>query len=97
MTKHWPTGEMLVTVDGNRQVRSDGRTVWVETFVGTVARFCPMSQEYMPVPNGRVTTIAHESEPSLNNWERFVQEVKNRFGITIETQHLPAYLKGLNT
>jgi hypothetical protein len=37
---------------GNYEVLSDGRTVWVNGPAGLVARFCPVSREYVKPSNG---------------------------------------------
>jgi len=81
------------------EISSDGRTVWVNLGV-CVARFCPVSREYVAVANDD-STVKHpeactrhpESGPTLNDWVAFVNEVSDRWGILIGQEHTPLYIQ----
>lgn len=85
--------------DGKTDVSSDGRTVWVNR--GTcIARFCPLSHEYVSVTvedssDGTAypeMTIRNDSGSIKSHWEYFVRTVKGRWGIEITPEHTPLYV-----
>ena len=85
--------------DGVSDVSSDGRTVWINRGV-CLARFCPVSHEYAAVSSDESsdgveypgTMVQNDGGPFKKHWDRFVLEVKNRWGIEISPEHSPLYV-----
>lgn len=86
-------------VGEGREVASDGRTVWVNVQGACVARFCPLSREYLREVKGeeRTQTVRHEwdrhPEYIPTDWDCFVEEVEHRFSIKIGPEHRPLYVR----
>jgi len=73
------------------EVRSDGRTVWVNGAEGCVARFCPVSHEVWV--NGTVYVRNHPGhKPDFSHWKSFKQRVFDNYGVAVDNRHIPAYL-----
>jgi hypothetical protein len=97
-----PRGKMIRTNEGGRyEVSSNGSTVWVNE-VSLVARFCPISREYVAVGANNSSTgleyvegaVMHpEDGPSPDDWIDFVNGVKDRWGIVIGQKHTPIYIQ----
>lgn len=80
-------------VDAMTEVASDGRTVWVNLDNQCVARFCPVSHEYMQSITD-VETRRHETAgPSVDDWESFKHGVDHRFHVTVTDVHQPKKLR----
>lgn len=84
--------------DGESDVSSDGRTVWINRGV-CLARFCPVSHEYSAVPAESADgveypekVVQNDGGPFRGHWDLFVLEVKNRWGIEISPEHCPLYV-----
>lgn len=86
--------------DGITDISSDGRTVLVNRWM-CLARFCPISHEYVAVSSNESFDGAEYSEitvphprqgPFLPQWEDFLLGVKNRWGIEIGPEHKPLYI-----
>ena len=75
-------------------VSSDGRTVWVNTGVGCVARFCPSSREYYSGKDYSAQAMKHSQVVTAQDWTSFVEGVQQRFGIHVGPQYKPSYVVG---
>lgn len=85
--------KLLTTTHGEIEVSSDGRTVWVNLVV-CLARFCPTSREYAQVDQKEAKCVGHgDRTPTPQDWDDFVREIEARWGITVEAEHTPLYIK----
>lgn len=87
--------DMQVTMIGDTEIRTDGRTVWVNGPAGCLARFGGAGYEI-----GSAAPYFEGSpwnEPGLQwpeRWALFVARVKARYGIAVPDSHKPKFLKG---
>ena len=84
---------MRTTVVDQTEVTSDGRTVWVNDRQQCVARFCPISHEYMISMRNTETRKHAEDGPSFDDWESFRHGVEHRFNIVVDPKHAPIDLR----
>ncbi len=85
------TEEMKVDDLEGIEVRSDGRTVWVNGKQGCVARFCPVSHEVWT--NGVEHVTNHpDIKPDFSHWKSFRKLVFDNYSIVINNKHIPLYL-----
>jgi hypothetical protein len=70
-------------------IRSDGRTVWVDSATGyTVARFGPMGVDvHTPDSTGCLDCTHGPTGPA--EWDRFVASVHHHYGATVPDEHRP--------
>lgn len=88
--KIW-TEEMKVDQLEGIEVKSDGRTVWVNGSKGCVARFCPVSHEIWV--NGTEYVRNHPgNKPDFSHWKSFRQRVFDNYSIVVGNKHIPLYL-----
>lgn len=84
-----------VLPDGETDVCSDGRTVWVNRRGLCLARFCPISYEYAGVtPKDSVDGLSYVADMKYHlhkpfAWVDFLDGVKKRWGIEIGPEHKP--------
>lgn len=83
---------LFLFMGGIVEVSSNGRTVWVNNALGFVARFCPLSQEYLKHDHRTETILHPEGKPTVGHWELFCRTVKERLGVTVENKHRPRSL-----
>lgn len=77
--------------DLNKEVSSDGMTVWVQD-ARCLARFCRLSQEFIE-PD--LNLLHRETlNPTREEWGHFCELVKKRYGIPILDRHRPKYIPG---
>lgn len=73
------------------QVSSDGRTVWVNSCTGALARF---SKWGVDVHTEDTTGCLHctPGPTAAVDWELFKAKVLEHHGVTVDDMHKPAYL-----
>jgi hypothetical protein len=74
-------------------IRSDGRTVWVDAATGyTVARFGPMGVDvHTPDSTGCLDCTHGPTGPA--EWDRFVASVQAQYGVTVTDEHRPTHCR----
>jgi hypothetical protein len=80
---------------GLHEVSSDGRTIWVNGPEGCLARFCPVSQEFMSPPD--FSAFKHPNDnPTAEHWQRFVDKVRSAFDLAIDDKHRPLTIEAVS-
>jgi len=83
------------TKHGEFTVSSNGRVVFVHNKV-FVAKFCSSSIDFLPKEwNGYVldTTKFGDTLPTIKEWNRFKDIIKNEYGVLVSDDHKPMYIK----
>lgn len=89
---------MKQTQYGDFIVSSDGRTVWVNSSMLCVGRFCPNSMEFYPKGHeiASLTGLVvkkFKDTPVVNDWDKFKEDVRREYCISISDEHKPYYIK----
>jgi len=87
---------MRQTNHGEIMVSSDGRIVWVNSD-RCIARFSPVSYEVIKNDMKRCVDVfkdnGKEKIPTIKDWNKFKEDVKNEYNIHITDDHKPYYVK----
>jgi hypothetical protein len=79
----------LTAEEYSTEIRTDGRTVWVDRIV-TLARFCPVSGE---IDGATPEMRPHVNmKPTWDDWHWFFARVKEVHGISIPDRFRPSYV-----
>lgn len=83
---------MIEDVTERSQVRSDGRTVWVDVGAHTVGRFSQFGVDiHLPDSSGCID-CTHERPDGLD-WMRFVNGMREHHGVKVSERHMPRFLR----
>lgn len=74
------------------QVRSDGRTVWVDMNGFTVGRFSAFGIDIHTADSSGCIDCTHE-QPDASGWTRFVTGMREHHGVEVDDEHMPDYLR----
>jgi antitoxin (DNA-binding transcriptional repressor) of toxin-antitoxin stability system len=84
--------KMLRTPTSLVDIESDGRTVWVNQHGRCVARFCPISREFL-IDETKPWMVKHSHGPSIVDWTDFCSVVELAFHLNFPQEHRPLYIQ----
>lgn len=83
---------MIEDVTRRSQVRSDGRTVWVDVSGHTVGRFSQFGVD-IHLPDSSGCLDCSHTRPTVDDWVRFVFGMLEHHDVQIPDRHMPRFLR----
>ena len=73
-------------------ITKDRRTVWVNTELGCVARFCPISGEVLKFENGSTKVMYELPSTTRADWDNWVAKVKEVHNVDVWNNYMPNWV-----